>query len=161
MNITDKLNEAIKLCSIHRDRMEFAYGKIEGFFPLTVEKYNSLLPEQMSYMDQWIFRFSKLQDSMGSKLFPSILQILGEDVEGIPFIDKLNKLEKLNVLDYGKEWLLLREVRNVVIHEYPFLVEELINGLNLLYSKYKLILKILDKIDEYLNMRFGDTVKDV
>ena len=76
----DRLKEAVLLCSIHVERMSFAYSKIKKYFPLTVDTYSSLQPEEESFIDQLIYRFSKLQDSMGGKLFPAILENLGEDV---------------------------------------------------------------------------------
>ena len=89
----DKLMEAVQLCTIHSERMSFAWGKIKMHFPLDKERYVHLQPEELSYFDQLIFRFSKLQDSMGGKLFPAILENLGEDVRELPFIDRLTKLE--------------------------------------------------------------------
>ena len=78
--ILDKLNEAVQLCVIHSDRMSFAWSKVEKYFPLNTEKYKLLLPEELSFFDLLIFRFSKLQDSMGGRLFPALLAYLGEDV---------------------------------------------------------------------------------
>jgi hypothetical protein len=72
---------------------------------------------------------------MGVRMFPALLVLLGEDVEGKPFIDILLKLEKLNIIENHKDWLLLRETRNVVTHEYPFYVPEIIEGLNLLHDQ--------------------------
>jgi len=35
-------------------------------------------------MDQYLFRFAKLQDAMGTKLFKNILMSLEENIEGLP-----------------------------------------------------------------------------
>jgi hypothetical protein len=45
---------------------------------LSVKRYNSLDESYVSTMDQMIFRFSKLQDTMVNKIFPSILELNGE-----------------------------------------------------------------------------------
>ncbi len=42
--------------------------------------------KEFSLLDQFIFRFSKFQDSMGNKLFPTLLINLGEDITSKPFI---------------------------------------------------------------------------
>ncbi len=152
----NQLKEALLLCTIHVERMSFAYQKIELYLPLTVEKYNHLSEEELSFMDQLIFRFSKLQDSMGGKLFPSLLQNLGEETRGIPFLDLLSKLEMLNLLENANDWLLLRETRNIVTHEYPFNTEDIIEGINLLGKHYRLILSIWSKFDCYISTRFPD-----
>ena len=65
----DKLNEAVQLCTVHSQRISFAWEKIKIHFPLDKEKYLRLRPEDLSFFDQLIFRFSKMQDSMGGKLY--------------------------------------------------------------------------------------------
>lgn len=151
----DKLDEAVLLCIIHSERMSFAWNKIKLHFPLDREKYLRLKPEELSFFDQLIFRFSKLQDSMGGKLFPAILENIGEDIKGLPFIDKLMKLEELNIISSADEWLLLRETRNTVTHEYPFITDEVIQGLNMLGKHYQLITEIWEGVENYIESRFG------
>ncbi len=152
--LRDKLFEAIQLCTIHSERMCFAFSKIEKYFPLNCETYSHLLPEELSFFDQLIFRFSKMQDSMGGKLFPSILENLGEDIKGTPFIDQLSKLEELNIIPNAHDWILLRETRNIVTHEYPFVTDEVIQGLNLLSKHYYLLIHIWDEVKKYVRVRF-------
>ncbi len=150
----DKLKEAVQLCSIHAERMNFARDRITRHFPLNRQKYLQLEQEELSFFDQLIFRFSKLQDSMGSRLFPILLENLGEESKRMPFIDQLVKLEELNILSDAEEWMVLRETRNIVTHEYPFVAEEVIQGLNLLFAHSELISKIWDQINEYIDNRF-------
>jgi hypothetical protein len=38
-------------------------------------------PEIMETIDSFIFRFTKMQDTMGQKLFPLVLEALEEDVK--------------------------------------------------------------------------------
>jgi len=150
----DRLNEAILLCKIHLDRMNFAWEKIGVHFPLNKERYLQLEPETLSFFDQLIFRFSKLQDSLGGKLFPAILENLGEEIKGLPFIDRLVKLEELNVIPNADEWMMLREIRNLVTHEYPFIADEVIEGLNLLSKHLQLISAIFKQVEGYCNLKF-------
>jgi hypothetical protein len=150
----DKLNEAVLLCTIHSERMSFAREKIKMHFPLNRERYIRLQPEELSFFDQLIFRFSKMQDSMGGKLFPAILENLGEEISGLPFIDRLAKLEELSVIPSADDWLLLRETRNIVTHEYPFITDEVIQGLNLLNEHYNLIMEIWKQVEKFISNRF-------
>ena len=62
------------------------------------EAYKGLPQEQISQTDQLIYRFSQLQDTIGNKLFPLILQGLGEYSQNMPFIAIINKLEKLSMI---------------------------------------------------------------
>lgn len=69
-------------------------------------------------MDQLLFRFIKLQDTVGERLIPATLASLDEPFEDWPMRDRLNRLEKLGYLDVDT-WLAWREVRNRLAHEYP------------------------------------------
>lgn len=149
----DKLHEALQLCTIHSERMSFAHEKIKKHFPLNKETYVQLQPEELSFFDQLIFRFSKMQDSMGGRLFPAILENLGEEINSLPFIDRLSKLEQLTIIPSADDWMLLRETRNMITHEYPFITDEVIEGLNLLNKHYKLIMEIWGEIVSYCNTR--------
>lgn len=62
------------------------------------------------------YRFGKLQDSAG-RLSRLTLDALGEEVYELTFIDVLNRAEKLGILDSAKDWLILRELRNLITHE--------------------------------------------
>jgi predicted nucleotidyltransferase len=66
---TLKLEKAIKECSKHLQRINEAYNDMQAFMPLTATKYESLSKDDVQAIDQYLFRFSKLQDSMGEKLF--------------------------------------------------------------------------------------------
>lgn len=151
--IQDKLSEAIQLCSIHSERMTFAHNNIKKHFPLSMGNYLALQAVELSFFDQLIFRFSKMQDSMGNKLFPAILEYLGEEAKGKPFIDQLSKLEELNIITNANDWMLLRETRNIVTHEHPFITDDVIQGLNLLHTHFLLLIKIWEHILKYINQR--------
>jgi hypothetical protein len=53
-----------------------------------------LSDDEVEHVDQFLFRFAKLQDAIGQKLFKTILLFLREDIEEKPFIDILNLKEK-------------------------------------------------------------------
>jgi len=76
--------------------------------------YAILIP---NWGDMLTTRFGKLQDIIGSKIFPLILNLLEEDA--VAFIDKLNKLEKLGYIEDANWWIELREIRNKIAHYYP------------------------------------------
>lgn len=94
-------------------------GQIEPLMPMGRNQFEQLAPMEVALLDQFSSRFSKLQDAMGAKLFPQILELLGEQGAMLTFIDKLNRLEKIGVLCSSSDWLLLREMRNAFAHDYP------------------------------------------
>ena len=145
----NKLNNTLIICEVHYQRMTFAWDRLKQHFPLTEEKLKSLTPVDLALSDQLIFRFSKLQDVMGSRLFRQILEILGEDVTGVPFIDILNKMEKLDLIDKAVTWINLRQTRNIISHEYPFAQEEQADELNLLMTDIGLLSGIWLKLKSY------------
>jgi hypothetical protein len=147
--LQDKLNETLAICDLHHQRMMFAWESIKIYFPLTETKYVNVSPIEMALFDQLIYRFSKLQDSMGSRLFKQLLEALEEDISGSPFIDILYKMEKLNLLDDVKEWVSLRQTRNTVAHEYPFLKEIQIDELNFLPEEVEKLSAIWLKLKAY------------
>ena len=68
--------------------------------------------------DQILYRFTKLQDAMGERLMPATLTWLREPHEAWPMRDRLDRLEKIGILDV-EPWLVWRDVRNRLAHEYP------------------------------------------
>jgi len=61
----------------------------------------------------------RLQDAMGGRLFPAILEYLQEPYETQPMLDKLNRLEKLGYLQQADAWQDMRSIRNKFAHDYP------------------------------------------
>ena len=81
--------------------------------------------------------------------FLIILLFLKEDIEGRAFIDILNLMEKLHLLDSANEWKELRDDRNDLAHSYedePIIASEIINRL---YYKKDILIGIYQTIKEY------------
>jgi hypothetical protein len=154
----NKLTETLAICDVHYRRMEFAYSSIQKYFPLTETNFGQISQIEMALFDQLIYRFSKLQDSMGSRLFKQLLEALEEEISGLPFIDILYKLEKLHLLDNAKDWIMLRQTRNTISHEYPFYKEIQIEELNLLPEEIDKLTDIWIKLKNYtLQLLLGKT----
>ena len=153
--LKDKLTETLAICGLHHHRMMFAWGNIVKYFPLTEQTLSLVSPIELALFDQLIYRFSKLQDSMGSRLFKQLLEALEEDIDGLPFIDILYKMEKLNLLDDAKDWIALRQIRNTISHEYPFFKEVQMEELNLLPEEVIRLAFIWSKLKEYTVKRFA------
>jgi len=93
--------------------------EMEEHLPFTAESLNRLTDIEVAILDQFSTRFAKLQDVMGVKLFPAVLELTKEQGELDAFVDKLNRLEKIGAIPSTDEWLVLREMRNAFSHEYP------------------------------------------
>ena len=147
--LKDKLTETLAICDLHHQRMTFAFESVKKYFPLSESNFGQISQLEMALFDQLIYRFSKLQDSMGTRLFKQLLEVLEEDVSGLPFIDVLCKLEKLNLLENAKDWVKLRQTRNNVAHEYPFYKEVQIKELNLLPEEVNRLEEIWKNLEAY------------
>jgi hypothetical protein len=151
--IEAKLINILYECNQHKKMINMSYKKLEPHFPLEVQKYVRFDLEKIGFIDQFLFRFSKLQDSMGEKLFTTVMFLLGEDFSKKPFIDLLNRLEKIELL-YKDEWMELRRVRNDVAHEYSFNTEELVDSLNNIFQMKQKLLEVFDTFYKYCFERF-------
>lgn len=134
-------------------RMQYARDSLKNIFPIDTKSFKELSPEQISRTDQLIYRFSQLQDTIGNKLFPLILEGLGEYTPNMPFIDILNTLEKLSILEGAALWLSLREIRNLVTHEYSGNEQEMVDALNELYQQAQVLSSTLDSLSVYIKRR--------
>jgi hypothetical protein len=109
--------------------MQRAKEHMKAFMPLNRHTYEELDDMQTAWCDQFLFRFSKLQDTMGDKIFALVLEMSGEDIKRMTFIDRLHRLEELGVLE-KERWMVLRQERNEIAHEYRFNIEEVTESLN-------------------------------
>jgi len=147
-----KLQKIINECDKHIKRMNSAYKKIAPILPLDVEKYIALSEDEIEHIDQYLFRFAKLQDTIGKRLFKVIFLLLEEDIEHLAFIDLLNRLEKLNILESTEQWLTLRKIRNTLSHTYEDEPEEMSIAINSILDKRQSIEKIYNKLVDYTVM---------
>lgn len=137
-----------RLCQLHFKRLSDALDSLKTLIPLNKETYKSLTKVDLAVIDQVSYRSSKLQDT-GGQLIKSILILIGEDVWGLPFIDILNKAERLGIIESAEEWLLLREQRNFLTHEYSVDEAEVVEGINKLYELSKRLCEIYSGIEGY------------
>ena len=110
---------SLEVCKRHADRMAWAMSQLSDKFPLTADTMKALSNTELAVLDQFSTRFAKLQDAMGAKLFPAVLELTKEQGELTAFIDKLNKLEKIGAIESADQWLQLREMRNEFSQDYP------------------------------------------
>ncbi len=96
-----------------------AMQALSEYFPLDDTFFSKLTDEQIDILDRFIFRFTKTVDFMGKRLFPELLNVLGERDEDMFFRDMLNRLEKIGILNRVEDWNSYRERRNSLTHEYP------------------------------------------
>lgn len=144
--IIERLEREFGVCDRHIVRINEALDSLGLDGPMSVEQYVDLSAEQIRCIDQFIFRFAKLQDAMGGKLFRYILEYLDEDVLELPMRDILNKLERFQIVPDAHEWVYIRELRNNVAHDYPQSDNEVVSAVNELISKLDTVASIYDNL---------------
>jgi hypothetical protein len=144
-----ELTEAIKIAHIHADRINYAKKNLQHYFPITPEKVATIKIDELPMFELFTNRFAKLQDLMGNKIFTLILTAAGESADEMTFIDKINKLEKLRIIDSAQVWMTMRQVRNHLSHEYPEHPELTSRFLNQAYELSDKLLFLLNKLDDY------------
>ncbi|MBV6510850.1 MAG: hypothetical protein FMNOHCHN_00328 [Ignavibacteriaceae bacterium] len=147
------LRKLLTECRKHIKRLQFAEKKITNILPLNAVSVENLTEDQIALIDHYIFRFSKLQDTMGGKLFKAVLNYLGEETEDKSFIDIFNRLEQLKVISDIEKWSELRTIRNIVSHEYEDDYEAMADSLNRLFESKDSILSWFAAVEEYLSKR--------
>ena len=67
-------------------------------------------------VEAFVGRFGRLQDNVGDKLLPLLLDALGEKTSAV--IDNLDRAERLGLIESADEWMTIRNLRNQMVHEY-------------------------------------------
>ena len=148
-----KIQKLIVECDKHLKRINGAYLKMSIFMPLDENKYQQLSDDEIEHIDQFLFRFAKLQDAIGEKLFMLLLEFLKEEnTRTRPFIDILNRLEQLGFLDDKNVWLELRKIRNNIAHQYEEEPKQAAEALNAIFASKS----ILEKTYTTLKIRYVD-----
>jgi len=122
-----------KVLDLHISRADKAAEEISRI-QLSTNAFDNF--ETVKTFDTFIYRFSKIQDYMGEKLFPATLDILGDYKYSMSFKDILNKLERLELIQSVQQWMSFREIRNTLTNEYPDNEDEIIEGITLAVNAY-------------------------
>ena len=147
----EKIERIFRECDKHKLRILEATKDLENIMPLSKESYQNLDKDDIQALDQFLFRFSKLQDSIGRKLFKQILILKEDDVlfiESMSFRDILNILEKIGILEVSK-WQNLRNIRNELAHNYDDVPEEMAEVLNKIYQQKETLFEVFENIKIY------------
>lgn len=146
--LAERLEREFGICDKHIVRIEEALCELKPYFPLNEDTYLHLDSTSIMRLDQFIFRFSKLQDVIGAKLFRYVLEWLYEDVSAMSMRDILNRMERLHFIDDAEKWIYIRELRNAVAHDYPLETKEIVDSLNELTLQFEPLKEIYSRLME-------------
>ena len=132
--VTATIESALTECRAHRQKLAQGEARLAGVFPLTEHSLAGLDDDTVARLDQFIYRFTKLQDSMARRLLPALYQYLEADTEARPFLDLLHRLEQLGIVSSTARWQELRALRTNLAHDYPENAAQTVATLNQLFT---------------------------
>lgn len=95
-------------------------------------------------VEAFVGRFSRLQDTIGDKLLPLLLDALGEKPSSV--IDNLDRAERLDWITSSDDWLTIRNLRNQMIHEYVEDLAVLVSALQAGHTFVPTLIAAADKM---------------
>lgn len=114
----EKLNAALEECRVHAEVLRDARFEL-GDTRFSATTVTGISAATRRLLDQLAYRFTKLQDSIGTKVFPGLLDLAEEPLpENATFAEKLQRLERLGAVESVAQWRTLRELRNQLSYEY-------------------------------------------
>ena len=149
------LRQALNLCQTHRDALQDALADIRqrAFDAVALQNLNKA---DRRLLDQFAYRYTRLQDDLGARLMPATLRALGEDVAAMAVLDRLDRLEQIGWLPSAEEWSELRRIRNEFAHEYPETAEERHQRFQAALQAAERLLVILQGFSQKIEQRFPE-----
>ncbi len=113
----DRFLETLAIVRREGDHLRFSRDRVFGE-PVTPQRMENLerAPEDAERLEAFVSRFGRMQDTIGNKLLPRWLRAQAEEPGTL--IEVLNRAEHLGVIDSAEDWLVARELRNRLVHEY-------------------------------------------
>lgn len=99
--------------------------------------FNTLRAEEKAILDAYLKRFSSIQDFLGAKIFPLLLDVAG--INSSKMSEVLYYIEKEEIIDSLENWIELREIRNELEHDYPEELKEALIDLEFCIDSFERI----------------------
>lgn len=141
----------LAICEKHNKHLAWSIKKMANFMPITGARFEKLSEEELSVLEMFASRFGKLQDALGTKVFPTILELTQEPGIYPTFIDKLNRLEKMGAIPSSHAWQNFRKIRNQFSHEYPDDPDLNANLLNRAYEQGKILQQTFEHVKKFIH----------
>ncbi|MEA1955366.1 MAG: hypothetical protein U9N02_02600 [Campylobacterota bacterium] len=147
MNIYKKLELHLEESTIHINRLLDVLDILEKLYPLDVHKLKLISIENKDKLDVLAFRFAKLQDLLGTKIFREYLAVLQYPTEDKNFLELLKELDKEKIIEIDI-WSEFRGVRNSISHDYPFEEDDKLEAINYLIKNVRYLINITKNIKD-------------
>jgi len=98
-------------------------------------------------LESFVSRFGRMQDTLGDKLLPRLALLEGE--KSGTAIENYNRAEQRQLIRSTDNWVMMRSLRNKLVHEYLDDVDEFIESLHLAKSLTDDLLQAYQNIRQY------------
>ena len=115
---------------------------------ISIERMQTLEHDQALALiiEAFVSRFCRLQDTIGDKLLPAVLTALGEQPAAL--LINLDKAERYGWLESVEQWMLLRQIRNQMIHEYMEDVQKFTDAIQTAHASLNILKNMADKLKD-------------
>jgi hypothetical protein len=120
----DKLSAHYSACAEYKYLIDEMLEKKDI---LTVDTFHLIKPTQRAIFDAYLKRFASIQDFLGAKIFPLLIELSG--ISTSKMTEVLYYIEKEEIIDSLEQWIELREIRNELEHDYPDELAEALDDL--------------------------------
>ena len=151
------LQQAYVVCRGHEEALRDALEDLRQR-KLAAADLGALGKEDRRLLDQFAYRYTRLQDDMGARLIPAVLRALGEEIAAMPMLDRLNRMEQLGWLPDAEHWADLRRIRNEFAHDYPETMDERFERLQLANASAQTVMEIFNSMSHKIRERFPGMV---
>ena len=103
---------------------------------------DALLAERL---DAFVSRFGRLQDTLADKFLPTLLDAMAETRGAAT--ENHDRAEKLGWLDSTDDWLVMRKLRNQMVHEY---IEDLVILCDSLKAGHAFVNTLVKTADQFV-----------
>jgi len=116
--------------------------------------YQELKTVDKAVFDAYLKRFSSIQDYLGTKIFPVLVELTGSSTTKMSEI--LLQMEKEEIIESFESWIELRERRNALEHEYPDELKEALEDLKKCVNSYSIFESCYIKSVDFIKKIYKD-----
>ena len=149
MENVEKFRLHLKEANLHIERLKEILEDLKKFYPLDIDSLEEIDKDKL---DAFAFRFAKLQDLLGAKIFREYLEYVNFPTQDKNFLELLKELNKEGIIDIDK-WAEFRSVRNSIAHDYPYDESEKIEAINYLIKNIEYLFEVTKKIGDKLEIK--------
>ena len=139
----ERLKIHLKEAKLHIKRLREILKYLKKFYPLDIDSLEEIDRDKL---DAFAFRFAKLQDLLGAKIFREYLESINFPTQDKNFLELLKELDKEGIVNLDK-WAEFKSVRNSIAHDYPYDEDEKIESINYLIKNIEYLFDVTQKIE--------------